>query len=302
MDDSKLINEIRRLKKEKNALVLAHFYQPGEIQVCADFVGDSLDLSRRAASADAGMIVFCGVYFMAESAKILSPHKKVLIPRADAGCPMADMIKPEDIMALRERHPSAAVVIYVNSSAACKAVSDICCTSSNARDVIASLDAGQVIFVPDRNLGRFIAKGFPEKEFFYFDGCCPIHDALREDDVLAAKAAHPGVRVAAHPECPPEVLALADFCGSTSQIIDFTTKEADRAFIIATEEGIIYKLQKNSPGKQFFSAKEQFICPDMKKISLSDLYECLSGEEHEVLIDDETARRASGCLERMLAI
>lgn len=296
------ISEIKRLKKEQNAVLLAHFYQPPEIQQLADFVGDSLELAKKAKNAECDEIVFCGVYFMAESAKILSPHKKVLIPEKSAGCPMADMITPADIEALRAAHPKAAVVIYVNSSAACKAHSDICCTSTNALKVVKSLPNDEIIFVPDKNLGSFVAAACPEKKFYYFDGCCPVHDTLRESDALAAKAAHPGAPMAAHPECRGELLKHADFVGSTAQIIAFCEKSPSREIIVSTEKGIIHKLSQACPDKVFYPVTDTLVCPDMKKISIQSLYRCMAEGSYEVKLGKDVIAAAGGCLDAMLAI
>ena len=256
---------VLKLKKEKNALILAHYYAPLEIWELADFVGDSLELSRKAAAAKEDLIVFCGVRFMAESAKLLNPTKKVLLPVADAGCPMADMITAEKLAELKKLHPEAAVVCYVNSSAAVKALSDICCTSSNAVKVVSSLEADEIIFVPDRNLGAHVAKHNPQKKFHFIDGYCPIHNACTVKDLEKAKALHPKALVACHPECGEGAPALSDYVGSTTGILDFCRKSEGKEFIIATELEIVLALQKELPEKTFYPAKEGFLCEDMKK-------------------------------------
>lgn len=297
-------NEIKRiatLKKEKNAVILAHFYQPPEIQKIADFVGDSLELSKLAKQTQADTIVCCGVYFMAESAKLLSPEKTVLIPRKEAGCQMADMIEPDDVKRLRAAHPGAAVVVYVNSSAAVKAESDICCTSSNAVEVVNSLPNDEIIFIPDQNLGSFVARS-TDKTMYFFDGYCPIHHFTKARDVEQAKAAHPGAPVLVHPECPPAVVDQADFVASTAKIITYVNQSEQKEFIIGTEQGILYPLQKNNPDKVFHLLTKDMLCPNMKKISLADVVDCLEYGEHRVELDQETMRKASESLSKMLAV
>ncbi len=295
-------SEILRLKEERNACIVAHIYQDGEIQDIADKVGDSFELSRYCASTDKDVIVFCGVHFMAESAKILSPEKTVLLPAVDAGCPMANMANVEDLKKLKERYPEAAVVCYVNTTAAIKAECDICCTSSIAVNVVRSLPNKQILFLPDRNLGSYIAKQVPEKEFILWAGFCPTHNALTIMHVQEAREAYPNAVLAIHPEAPPEVVELADFVGSTKQIIDFCTQSDAKEFIIGTEEGILHQLHKLNPDKSFHMLKYRFICPNMKKTSLEVLYESLRDMKHEIKLDDETIKKASLSLERMLQV
>ena len=297
-----LSDEILRLKKEKNALILAHYYQRLEIQQVADFFGDSFELAKRAKNAENELIIFCGVSFMAESAKILNPTKKVVLPRADAGCRMANMVTPEDIRSLREKYPDAAVVCYVNSSAATKAVSDICCTSSNALKVVKSLPNRQMIFVPDKNLGGYISKLVPEKEFILHSGFCPTHRNITADEVAKAKAAHPGALFAVHPECEEEVLEKADFIGSTSQIIDYCVKTGGKEYIIGTEVGVVERLEYYHPEKKYHLLTPYLICSDMKKTRLSDVLYALETEEHEIHMTDEEIEAAKQPLERMVAI
>jgi len=294
--------EILRLKEERDACIVAHLYQRGEIQDIADRVGDSFDLARYCASTDKKVIVFCGVHFMAEGAKILSPEKTVLLPAIDAGCPMADMADVEGLRKLKERYPEAAVVSYVNTSAAIKAESDICCTSSTAVKIVRSLPHKQIIFLPDRNLGQYIAKHVPEKEFIFWAGFCPTHNALTVMHVEEARAAHPGAVLAVHPETPPEVAELADFVGSTKEIIEFCTQSDKKEFIIGTEEGVLHQLEKRNPGKRFHMLKYRFICPNMKKTTMEALYESLRDMKHEITLSDETARKARLSLERMLQV
>jgi quinolinate synthase len=263
-------------------------------------VGDSLDLSRKARDADAGVIVFCGVYFMAESAKILSPRKTVLLPDMSAGCPMADMVSKEDVLRLRAEHPGAAVVAYVNSSAAVKAVSDICCTSTNAVRVVQTLPQKEIIFVPDKNLGHYVSRFLPEKNFIFHSGYCPVHDRIAADSVSKMRAAHPGAPVLVHPECPPEVVDRADFVGSTAQIIRYAEQSAAREFIIGTEQGVLYRMQRQNPDKLFHLLSDRLICPNMKKCRLEDVLHSLKTMEYSVALDDETIEKASSSLMRML--
>lgn len=294
--------EIRRLCKERNALLLAHNYQRDEIQEIADITGDSLGLSMEAARTDKKVIVFCGVHFMAESAAILAPDKTVLLPRVDAGCPMADMVTAEGLRELKARHPDATVVTYVNSSAAVKAESDICCTSSNAINVARSLDAKKLLLVPDRNLGRYIARHVPDKECICWEGYCPTHDRLKVEDVQKAKAEHPEALFMAHPECAPEVLELADHICSTSGMYEFARRSDARSFIVGTEMGILYRLRKDNPDKEFILPSRSLICPNMKLTSLEDVLQALQTMEPVVTVDAETRQKALGALERMLAV
>lgn len=299
---SELKEKILRLKKEKDALILAHYYQRLEIQQIADIYGDSFELSKKAKAAKNRLIIFCGVKFMAESAKILNPDKKVVLPRADAGCRMADMVTPEDILALREKFPEAAVVCYVNSSAATKAVSDICCTSSNAIKVVGSLPNKQIIFVPDKNLGAYVAKAFPEKRFILHSGFCPTHKNITKEEAESAKALHPNAMLAVHPECENEVLELADFIGSTSQIIEYCNKTDSKEFIIGTEVGVVDRLRFYHPEKEYHLLTPYLLCGDMKKTELSDVLNALETEEHEIFMTDNDMEAARLPLERMVAI
>jgi len=296
------VEEILRLKEERNAIIVAHLYQDGDIQDIADMVGDSFELSRYCATTTKDVIVFCGVHFMAESAKILSPEKTVLLPAIDAGCPMADMANVEDLRKLKAKYPEAAVVCYVNTTAAIKAESDICCTSSIAEKVVRSVPNKQIIFLPDRNLGQYVAKQVPEKEFIFWPGFCPTHNALSVMHVKEAREEHPDAVLAIHPEAPPEVVDLADFVGSTKQIIDFCTQSDKQEFIIGTEEGILHQLKKKNPNKKFHMLKYRFICPNMKKTNMETLYTALRDMKHEITLDRETIRKAALSLERMLNV
>ena len=295
-----MIETIKKLKKEKNALILAHYYAPLEIWEIADAIGDSLELSKKAAAATEDLIVFCGVRFMAESAKILNPDKKVLLPVADAGCPMADMITAEELRKLKALHPEAGVICYVNSSAEMKAESDICCTSAGALKVAGALPHKEVIFVPDKNLGAYVASHFPEKKFYFINGYCPIHNSCTAEDLARAKALHPDALVAAHPECGEGTSSLADFVGSTTGILDFCRKSDAKEFIIGTEIEIVRALQKEFPEKKFYEAKEAFVCTDMKKNTLATLLNALQEETNEILLDENTIRLAKKALENMI--
>ncbi len=295
-----LQERILSLKKEKDTLIMAHYYQPLEIQDIADVVGDSFALAKLAQDARQQNIILCGVSFMAESAKILNPDKNVFLPAKSAGCPMADMITPEDVLTLRREHPGAAVVCYVNSSAAVKAVSDICCTSSSAEKIVASLPEKQIIFIPDKNLGTYIAKQFPEKEFFFFDGHCPVHNALSEADITTAKQENPNAMVLAHPECPMPVLKHADYIGSTAGILDQARKSGDSDLIIATECGVSEILSRELPEKKIVSAKSDFVCEDMKKTTLQDILDCLEGRTAPIEMSEKEIQAAAKSLERMV--
>ena len=294
-------DEIRRLARERNALLLAHNYQRDEIQELADVTGDSLGLSLEAARTDHAVIVFCGVHFMAESAAILAPDKIVLLPRPDAGCPMADMVTAEGLRAMKARHPAATVVTYVNSTAAVKAESDICCTSANAVRVVNSLAAAEVLLVPDRNLGRYIASQV-SKICHFWEGYCPTHERLQVADVERALAEHPDALFLAHPECAPEILKRAHHICSTSGMYDYVRTSPAPTFIVGTEAGILYRLRLENPEKQFVLPTSRLICPNMKLTSLEDVLGCLQTMSPQISVPADVADRARGCLERMLAV
>lgn len=294
--------EIRHLLKERNAVLLAHNYMRDEVQEIADITGDSLQLSMEAAKTDAEVIVFCGVHFMAESAAILSPRKTVLLPRADAGCPMADMVDVSGLQALKRQHPGVPVVTYVNSSAAVKAESDICCTSANAVSVVRSLSEQKLIFAPDRNLGRWVAKALPDKEFIYWEGYCPTHERLTAAKVQEMKSTHPDALFICHPECAPEVSALADHVCSTSGMYLYCAKSPAKRFIIGTEAGILFKLREENPDKEFILASPALICPNMKLTSLEDLLQCLTTMQPVVSVPEEIRLKAKAALDKMLAV
>jgi quinolinate synthase len=297
-----MISEIKRMKKEKNAIILAHNYQIDDIQEIADLVGDSFRLSQEAADTDKDTIVFCGVHFMAESAKILSPNKKVLLPNADAGCPMADMIDSSELKKWREDNPGIPVVTYVNSSAEVKAYSDICCTSANAQKVIESVDAPKVMFAPDRNLADFISKQVTDKEIIKWDGFCITHERVEVSDVEKMRAEHPGVKLLAHPECNPAVVSLSDYVGSTSQIIKYARESEDKEFIIGTENGILHTLRNENPDKKFYLLSPCLECVNMKKTTLEDVYNALKYDRNVIEIDEDIRIKAYISLKRMLEI
>lgn len=297
-----IVEEIRQLKQQRNAIILSHVYQPPEIQEIADLVGDSLELARLAAATDADVIVFCGVHFMAESAAVLAPEKIVLLPEAQAGCPMADMVTAEALRAKKDELSGAQVVCYVNTSANVKAECDIACTSANAVQVVNSLPAERsIIFVPDRNLGHYVAKQ-SGRTMDMWEGCCPIHDQLTASDVLKAKSEHPQALVLAHPECRPEVVELADHVASTTGILRFAKESRNDEFIIATEKGILYQLNKQCPGKSFYLASDKLVCRDMKLITLEKVLHSLQTLEPRVTVTAEVRERALQCLEKMLAV
>lgn len=300
MERNELVSEILKLKEEKDALILAHNYQIPEIQDLADYVGDSLLLSKLAAETEKKVIVFCGVHFMAESAKILSPDKKVYLPAADAGCPMADMITGEALREYKEKNPDRVIVTYVNSSADVKANSDICCTSSNALKVIESLDSDKILFAPDKNLGAYIANKMPEKDIELWNGFCITHERVNTDEVALIRSRKPGVEILVHPECNPSIVALADFVGSTSQIIEYVKNANDKEFIIGTEMGILHSLRKAAPGKRFHLLSPSLICYNMKKTSLEDVYNVLKNEVNEINVEEDIREKAYSALKKMI--
>ncbi|MCG2677785.1 quinolinate synthase NadA [bacterium] len=299
--EDKYIEKIRELKKERKTIILAHNYQRPEIQDIADLVGDSLDLSRKAAATDAEVIVFCGVHFMAESAAILSPEKTVLLPVREAGCQLADMITVQELRKKKEENPQAAVVCYVNSSAEVKAESDICCTSANGIGVVNSLKENRILFVPDGHLGRYLASK-TKKEFIFWKGFCPTHYNLLSEDILRAKEEHPQAKVLVHPECRLSVIDLADEALSTNGILEYVKKSEAKEFIIGTEMGIIHRLKKENPNKKFYPASENLICPSMKLITLKEIAQSLEEMRYKIEIPEEIRKRAKKSLNRMLAV
>ncbi|WP_457600672.1 quinolinate synthase NadA [Hydrogenivirga sp.] len=302
-----LQEEVRRLAKEKNAVILAHYYQRGEVQDIADFVGDSLELSRKAANTDADIIVFCGVRFMCETAKILSPQKKVLHPNPESGCPMADMVTAEQVRKLREKHPDAEFVAYINTTADVKAEIDICVTSANAPKIIKRLDVKKIVFLPDQALGEWVARQVPEKEFVIWKGFCPPHFEFTAREVMKLKEKYPDAKVAVHPECHPKVIEIADFVGSTSQIIRYATSVDAERVIIITEVGLKHTLMKKNPNKEYIFPESMnycgtVYCCTMKGITLPKVYETLKNEINEVELPREIIERARRPIERMLEL
>lgn len=299
---SDLQARIEQLKREKNAVILAHYYVHDEVQEVADYIGDSFYLSKIATRVDADTIVFCGVSFMGESAKILNPDKTVLMPDETADCPMAHMAEIQHIEKLRQEYPDLAVVCYINSTAELKCHADVCVTSSNAVRIVRALPNQHIFFIPDENLGRFVAEQVPEKHFLFNDGYCHVHAAIDAAQVQAAKKTHPEALFLVHPECRPEVLAIADYIGSTSEIIDYAAASEAKEFIIGTELGVLFELKKQNPEKVFYSAGSAQCCPNMKKISLEKICHVLEHGENEVHVTDELRRQANLPLERMLEL
>jgi quinolinate synthase len=300
--DAELAEKISTLKKRRNAVILAHNYQLGEVQDIADFVGDSLGLSQKAAETDAGVIVFCGVRFMAETASILSPDKVVLLPDVNAGCLLADMITAKQLRAKKKEHPQAVVVCYVNSPAEVKAESDICCTSANAVRVVESLDAREILFVPDQNLGHYVSTR-TGKKMILWPGFCPTHAVMiRPERIRELRQEYPQAKVVVHPECTPEVIALADEVLSTGGMCRYAQRDEVREMIVGTELGIIHRLKKENPGKRFIPVSEQAICPDMKLITLEKVLSSLEEMGPEVKVPEEIRLRAKAAVDKMLKI
>jgi quinolinate synthase len=302
-----LVDEIARLKREKDAVVLAHNYQVPEVQQVADFVGDSLQLAIEAQKASQSTIVFCGVHFMAESAKVLNPAKRVLLPNLSAGCSLADSITAESLQDWKDRYPDHAVVTYVNSTAEVKALSDVCCTSANAASVVRSLPQEKILFTPDRNLGAWVAKQVPEKEVVVYDGCCPVHDVLRGANVTRVKQARPDAVVIAHPECRADVIAMADEVCSTTAMLSAVAKHPEaRTFIVATEHGIVHQMKRRWPDREFVVADGcigcRMHCPYMKMIDLLMVRDALVRGKHEIEVPPDVADGARRALERMIAV
>ena len=296
------VAEINRLRRARRAVIIAHNYQPGEIQDLADFTGDSLELSRKAAALDAPVIVFCGVHFMAETAAILAPDKTVLLPDTHAGCPMANMVTARELRQLKAKHPDAAVVCYVNSSAEVKAESDLCCTSANAVQVLESIPRErEIIFVPDQSLGDYAARKTGRKVILW-PGYCPTHHRILADGVRQARAAHPAAVVVTHPECTRDVLELSDFVASTTGILDLCRTNPAREFIVGTEMGLIHRLRKENPGKTFHLVTPLSDCPNMKLNTLEKMVWSLEDMAYEVRVEEGMAARARRCIERMLEI
>jgi len=298
-----LVEKIVELKKKRNAVILVHNYQIGEVQDIADFLGDSLGLSLQAAKTEADIIVFCGVLFMAETAAIISPNKKVIMPDVNAGCPMADMITVEGLRKLKAKHPNAKVVCYVNSGADIKAESDICCTSANAIKVVQSLkDVKEIIFVPDKYLGNYVSTKIRDKRLILWEGFCPSHMKILPQHITAKKEEHPGAKVMVHPECRPESIALADEVLSTSGMINYAKKSKAREFIVGTEPGIIYRLEKENPGKKFYAVSDRAICPNMKLTNLEKVLWSLEDLKTEIRVPKPIADKARSAIQKMMDI
>lgn len=293
---------IEELKKEKDAVILAHYYTDSEVQEIADYVGDSYYLSKVATEVTQKVILFCGVSFMGESAKILNPEKTVVMPDRYADCPMAHMADVDKIKEVRENYPDAAVVCYINSTAEVKANSDVCVTSSNATKIVKALPNQTIYFIPDNNLGRYTAKMIPEKNFLFNDGFCHVHTSIKREDVEKAKKLRPAALVLAHPECTLDVLDLADYIGSTSGIIEFATKSDEKEFIICTEMGILYELKSKNPDKKFYSVGHRQFCPNMKRITTQKVLEQLESLNNAVELNDEMYKNANRALDRMLEL
>lgn len=301
-DTKKLVERIKELKKEKNAIVLAHCYQNVEIDEVADYVGDSLQLSRLAAQTDADIIVFGGVYFMAETAKILSPDKKVLLPKMDAGCRMSDMVDLQQIREFKSMYPNVPVVCYVNSSADVKAEADICCTSANAVHVVESMKVPKILFAPDKYLGTYVANQLGNVEVVTYPGYCPTHLAILVEDVESMKQKYPNAKVLAHPECHQAVTKLADYIGSTTGIMKYAKESDAKEFIIVTEKGVVDRLSRDYKDKKFYLVSNKAVCPNMKKNTLDDILHVLETEENEIFVEEEIAVKAKQAIERMIAI
>ncbi len=294
-----LVDKIKKLKKEKNAIVLAHCYQNVEIDEVADFVGDSLYLSKMAKETNADIIVFAGVSFMAETAKLLSPNKKVLLPRTESGCFMADMINLDSLRKFKAQHPNIPVVCYVNSTAAIKAECDICCTSSNALDIVRNMKVPEVLFVPDTYLGKWVEAQLDGVKVTTFNGFCPTHLRITPKDMEDARTKYPNAKILAHPECHFKVSALADFVGSTKAIMDYVANSSDKEFVIATEKGVVDRLTRDYKDKKFHLIKDTIVCQNMKWNTLDDIYNSLLNETHEIFLDETVSEKAMACINRM---
>lgn len=294
-----LVDKIKKLKKEKNAIVLAHCYQNVEIDEVADFVGDSLYLSKMAKETNADIIVFAGVSFMAETAKLLSPNKKVLLPRTESGCFMADMINLDSLREFKAQHPNIPVVCYVNSTAAIKAECDICCTSSNALDIVRNMKVPEVLFVPDTYLGKWVEAQLDGVKVTTFNGFCPTHLRITPKDMEDARTKFPNAKILAHPECHFKVSTLADFVGSTKAIMDYVANSSDKEFVIATEKGVVDRLTRDYKDKKFHLIKDTIVCQNMKWNTLDDIYNSLLNETHEIFLDETVSEKAMACINRM---
>ena len=299
---SNIKEKINILKKQKNAVILAHCYQPAEIDEVADFVGDSLYLSQVAAKTNADIIIFAGVFFMAQTAKLLSPNKKVLLPQIEAGCRMADMLSLKQLKDFTSKHPSIPTVCYVNSTAEVKAECDICCTSSNAVKIVKSLGVSKILFVPDTYLGKWVEKQLGNVEVITYPGFCPTHLQIRPEDIEKARKKYPDALILAHPECHMSVSSIADYVGSTAGIMKYVKESKNKSFVIATEQGVTDRLKRDFPKKNIYPIKSDIICPNMKMTSMEDILHVLETEENEIFVDKEIAHRAVKCLNAMLEV
>ena len=298
----KTIERIKELKKRKNAIILAHSYQNIEIDEVADFVGDSLYLSQMAKNTKASIIVFAGVYFMAQTAKIISPEKKVLLPNINAGCLMADMINLHQMVDFKKKYPNIPTVCYINSTAEVKSECDICCTSSNAVEIVRSLNSEKVLFVPDANLGKYVESQLKDVEVITYKGCCPVHDKITEEDILNARKKYPNAKVLIHPECKPAISSLGDYIGSTSGIIDYVKNSSEKQFVIVTEKGVADRLKRDYPEKEFFLISNNMLCESMKLTTLEEILYSLENEVNEITIDENIRQLSANCIERMLKV
>ena len=297
-----MIEEIKRLKEEKDVVILAHYYVDGAVQEIADMVGDSYFLAKKATEVTQQNILFCGVSFMGESAKLLNPEKRVIMADECADCPMAHMVDLDKIEEVRRQYPDVAVVCYVNSTAEIKAYSDVCVTSSNALRVVQKLPNKHIFFIPDNNLGRYVAKKLPEKEFIFNDGFCHVHTSIKLEELTKARELHPEAEVLSHPECTEDILECSDFIGSTSEIIDYACSSDAKEFIICTEMGVFYELEQKNPGKRFFSVGHRQFCPNMKRITLEKVREALENLAPEMELPEEIKDKANRPLKRMLEL
>lgn len=297
-----IIEKINKLKREKNAVILAHCYQNIEIDEVADYVGDSLYLSQMAAKTNAEIIVFAGVYFMAQTAKILSPDKKVLLPRLESGCLMADMVNLQQLREFKSKYPNIPTVCYINSTAEVKSECDICCTSSNAIKIVESLKTDKVLFLPDTYLGKWVESKLDGVDVITYPGYCPTHLRIKADDILKMREMYPEAKILTHPECHKSVTEISDYVGSTTGIMKYAKESNAKQFVIATEKGVYDRLKRDIPEKEFIMIKDNIICPNMKWHTLDDIYNALSNEEHEIFVDKTLANKALGCIDRMLEV
>ncbi len=303
MDAKTLSEEIKRIKKEKGVCILAHAYQTHDIWEVADYIGDSYGLSVQAAKSNAKTVIMCGVRFMAETVKILSPDKRVLLSHPQAGCPMAEQISAEEVEALKKEYPDYAVVAYINTTSKLKTVCDVCVTSASAVKVIGNMEADKILFIPDCNLGAWVAERLPNKTFKLIDGGCPVHKRVTEDDVIRAKRAHPDAELLMHPECPSAIIKHADFAGSTTGIMDYAERSSKKEFIIGTENSIVEHLRHKCPNKEFHALSEKCVCDDMRLTTLQDVYDCLTGAGgEEITLPDVVACKARKCIDKMLEL